>query len=209
MLLLSVTSHSPGLSSAWEFPELAKHQRETGRQKPSTDSSALLQAGQTPLFKNIQSLPNDRPASHWGKALSPAPGDVTLPSGSSPRIHTKIGAFLLLPFLQGLPYGKQDVFLYFEKIAAIALILLASPTLLFPLWMIYRGYLWICTRCLQHHCSPFVYKGYLCSPLDEELLFQPLDQSLTCQIVTFGQYREMFFNIPYCNSWDWFGLVCF
>lgn len=74
-------------------------------------------------------------------------------------------------FLQGLPYGKQDVFLYFEKIAAIALILLASPTLLFPLWMIHRGYLWICTRCLQHHCSPFVYKGYLCSPLDEELLF--------------------------------------
>lgn len=45
-----------GHSSARKFPELlllAKHQREIGRQKPSTGSSALLQVVQTPLFKNI------------------------------------------------------------------------------------------------------------------------------------------------------------
>lgn len=52
-----------------------------------------------------------------GKTLSSALGDVTLPSGCFQRTHTKIGAFPLLPFLQGYcpPHGKQEISLYFKK----------------------------------------------------------------------------------------------
>lgn len=130
MLLLSVTSHTFWPLLCLAIPRAARVSKaSTGNwkaKKPSTDSSALLQVGQTPLFKNIQSLPNDHPASHWGK-LCHQPQVMSLYPLALFQGHTKIGAFLLLPSLQSccLLYGKQEVFLYLKKIAAIALILLA------------------------------------------------------------------------------------